>query len=359
MSPAAPRIRVVLVDDSAFVRRALSRVLAGADDVEVVGEAGDGSEALELVRRLGADVVLLDLAMPVLDGLATLRELLALQRPPAVVVVSGAAQRGAEATLSALEAGAFDFVDKSAVGAMQLHELGGQVLEKLRAAAARRRPAEVALPPPPGGFARPSVVAVGASTGGPQALAALLGKLPPEFAAPVVIVQHMPPFFLPPLVARLGERSALPVALAAYGELLRPGRAYVVPAGADGVLRLAEAGPVLVPGPAAPGASHVPSADALLYSAASALGPAAWGVVLSGMGRDGTAGLLAIRRAGGLTVAQDEATSTVFGMPRAAIEAGAALAVCPVHALARYLTEALERSSASRWPARAGEEPRP
>jgi two-component system chemotaxis response regulator CheB len=339
------KIRVALVDDSSFARRAIARVLSAASDIEIVGHASNGEEALALCDAEHPDVMLLDLSMPVLDGKATLARLRDRQRPPQVVVVSAGAQAGAEETLDALEAGAFDFVDKSAVPQMQMHELGTELLSKVRAAAEAgirihplRRPASG----PQWTRALPSVVVIGASTGGPLALKTVLSQLPADFPAPVVVAQHIAATYVPALTRRLADACALPVQMARWNLPLGHG-VHVLAATANSALQLRAGGLELVK--RAPGKNlHVPTIDVLFESAAQVC-PGAWGVLLTGMGRDGAAGLLALRGAGGLTVAQDARTCAVYGMPRAADELNAASAVLPVHAIAAFLCEAVARTA--------------
>lgn len=338
MNGFSTSISTLLVDDSLFARRALKRMLSKEEGIAIVGEASDGKEALELSRELAPEVIVLDVEMPVLDGLGVLEALSQEADPPAVVVVSGAARADAELTIRALELGAFDFVDKSAVSAMELHMLAGEIAAKVRAAAAfrrraaarRRSPEDLALGPP-------EIVVVGASTGGPQALFRILGELPADFPAPVAVVQHIPPNFLPPLLERITEKTRLSVREGLSGETLRPGE--VVFAGGKKNLEVVRKGDglLLVQREAAPGTPHVPSIDALFASAAKACERRAWGVLLTGMGRDGAEGLLEIRRRGGWTIAQDETTSAVYGMPRAAVALGAAAEILPLPAIGKHL----------------------
>lgn len=338
----APRsIRVLVVDDSPFARRAISRVLAGDPRIKLVGEAGDGREGVALAERTSPDVVLLDLGMPVMDGISALRALRGRCPSAAVVVVSAWAQKGAALTLQALEEGAFDFVDKAVVSAMRVHDLADEILEKVRAAAAAR-----AAPPPTPGVARPvevrappEILVVGASTGGPQALMRLFERLPRAFPAPVVVVQHIPGSFIGPLAERIGELAELEVRVAGPAERLERGTVYFPAPGRDAEPTRRGEGLVLSRRNAAPASAHVPSIDVLFHGAARACGERAWAVLLTGMGQDGAAGLFAVREAGGLTIAQDEATCAVYGMPRAAVERGAASAVLPLDAISRFLTE--------------------
>lgn len=338
----ARALRVLVVDDSSFVRRAVSRVLAATPDVRLVGEAADGQEALSAAARLAPDVVLLDLGMPVMDGLSTLTEIRRRHPSTEVVVVSASAQKGAEVTLSALERGAFDFVDKAAVPAMRMHELGAELIEKIRAAANRSR-ASAVLPVSTTAEATspPEVLVLGASTGGPPAIRELLTSLSVGFPAPIVLVQHMPASFIEPFTERLDNDLPVDVRVGNPGEPLLPGVVYVAPGERSVELRRMPTGRLhlVVRRVARVECQHVPSVDALFLSAAGACGERAWGVVLTGMGRDGAEGLLAIRRAGGLTVAQDQSTSAVFGMPRAAIELEAAAAVLPLSRIGPFLVQ--------------------
>jgi two-component system chemotaxis response regulator CheB len=339
VSPAA--IRVVIADDSPFVRRAFRRILGQEPAIEVVGEACDGEQALGLCRELSPHVLLLDLGMPVLDGLGVLEKLRREKPEVAVVVVSAAAQRGAEVTLLALEAGAFDFVDKAAVKLMELHELGGELVAKIKASCERERFPAQARPAPRGAFSRPEVVVVGASTGGPPALLLLLSKLPASLSAPVAVVQHIPASFVGALAERVAQATSRTVRVAERGLPLEEGTISFCSGGRDLAVHRGRDGLTLLPRNPEPGAPHVPSIDALFRSAAEVCGSRAWGVLLTGMGRDGAEGLLAIRKAGGLTVAQDETTSTVYGMPKVARELGAAFAVLSLHEIPGYLAGAV------------------
>lgn len=334
-------VRILLVDDSPFARRALERMLSQAPGLEVVGQAEHGVEALELNEALAPDVMVLDLDMPNLDGLGVLAALQGAPSPPAVVVVSGAARSDAELTILALERGAFDFVDKTAVSTMEFHALAEEITAKVFAAAAfRSRQGGGAGPEEPRDGSAPEIVVIGASTGGPQALFRILGDLPANFPAPIAVVQHIPPNFLQPLVERISERTPLAVREAVPGETIRPGE--VVFAGGRKNLEVVRRGEslALLQRAAPPDTPHVPSADALFHSAARAAGSRAWGVLLTGMGKDGAEGLLEIQRMGGLTIAQDEATCAVYGMPRAAVSLGAAAEVLPLPLIGPYLARA-------------------
>lgn len=342
----ARRVRVLLVDDSPFVRRAFLRVLGDNSLVTIVGEAGDGEQALALCRETRPDVVLLDLNMPVLDGLGVLKVLRRELPQIAVVVVSAAAQRGAQMALAALEAGAFDLVDKASVSLMRLHELGRELIEKIRAAAASSAgTAAAAACPVPGGFQSPELLVMAASTGGPLALLALLRRLPKDFPVPVVVVQHIPDSFAQALAQRIQEESELPALAVSARTPLQPGTLYFPFGARDFEVERRGVQLSLVQRSPQPGTPHVPSADALFHSAARVCGARAWSVLLTGMGVDGAAGTLAIAQAGGLTLAQDQASSAVWGMPKAAIDLGGARAVLPLHEMASYLSKQLEAVS--------------
>jgi two-component system chemotaxis response regulator CheB len=330
-TPAPPRakIRVLVVDDSAFVRQALSRMIASAPDMEVAGTAQDGLDGVEKAKALRPDVVTLDIQMPRLGGLEALQRIMA-ESPVPVLLLSSLTQQGADVTLRGLELGAVDFVDKSRVqGSMNLLGLAEELQSKIRALAwsrEKRAAAEAVAPPPPppppAAAARMEVVAIGSSTGGPPALQAIIPALPRDLNLAVLVVQHMPVGFTRSLADRLAARSALPVREAVDGELVRPRTVLIAPAGKH--MRIRRRGSVvrvlLEDEPRE--ALHRPSVDVLMTSVAKAFGPRALGMILTGMGADGVEGLRAIRAAGGQTVAESEETCVIYGMPKAAVEAG-------------------------------------
>jgi two-component system chemotaxis response regulator CheB len=350
-------LRVVVADDSPFVRRLLASYLASAPGIEVSATAPTGLRALELVRSLRPDVVTLDLEMPELDGLAALERIMA-ETPTPAVVISGVSGRAAGRTLAALEAGAVDFVLKfSPQAGPDPEALRQEIVAKVRAAArvrvirsiVRRRLAagpppasarEVALPPPlpapAGRHRRPAggVVVIGASTGGPVAVRELLADLPADFPAAVLVVQHLPATFTRVLAAQLARRVTLAVREAREGDPLEPGTVLVAPGGFHLVFR-PDLRVGLIPGPEVHG--HCPACDVTMQAAAQAFGGRARGVVLTGMGSDGTQGLMAIRARGGRTFAQDAASCVVAGMPQRAIERGLVDAVGSPSEIARWL----------------------
>ena len=342
-------LSVLVVDDSAVVRQALSAILSQDRDM-IVTVAADPVIALDKMGRFRPDVIVLDLEMPRMDGLTFLRRIMSTDPIP-VVVCSGLATRGTEAAIRALECGAVEVIAKPTLGVQDfLHNSGDTLVEIVRAAASARvkrrsdLAAPVALrPAPPHGPARPTsgrIVAIGASTGGPEALHLLLEAQTPESPG-IVVVQHMPEKFTAAFAHRLNETCRIEVKEAETGDRVSDGRALIAPGGRHmRVLRSGHHYLVEVSdGPQVSG--HRPSVDVLFRSVAQAAGAHAIGVICTGMGNDGAAGLLEMRQRGATTIAQDEATSVVFGMPKEAIELGAAAAVLPLSAIPSALTRLL------------------
>lgn len=353
---SADKIRVLVVDDSVFYRVALPRMLHTAPDIEVVDVAKDGAEALEKARRLKPDVITLDIIMPVMDGLTTLKNLMD-ENPLPVVMLSSLTRRGAEETIECLSIGAVDFVAKPdgepRPGALTAitHEL----VTKVRAAAASKpRPRRIAAQPTrPLGMApaRPAkqkdaVIAIVASTGGPSALQKLVPALPADLPVPIVICQHMAVGFLEALTKSLNDASHLEVLLSGAQTVLDAGTAYVASFQQQPLLRK-RAGRLFVEA----GAGEKSPADMFLESVSRACPGRACGVILTGMGSDGARGLLAVRQAGGLTIAQDKDSSLLFGMPARAAELGAAELVLPLEdiseAIVRFAENLVDNSQTS------------
>lgn len=360
---------VLVVDDSAFMRRLISDIVEGSGEFHVVGTARDGQDALAKIHALDPDLVTLDLNMPELDGLAALGYIMS-ETPRPVVILSGApAEHADDLTIRALELGAVEFVRKpDGAVTLDLGPVRERLLAALRAAAAVNmrgirvlaRPALARSAPGAelGKGAAGRLVAIAASTGGPAALAALLPRLPAELDAAVLVVQHMPAGFTRSFAERLHQQCALRVTEAADGDVLERGCAYIAPGGRHLRLTAGEQGsPTPRRTSRATGAAAAtvvledtqpvwgvrPAADVTFRSVAALFGPGAVGVVLTGMGRDGAAGLRAIRDAGGTGLVQDRATSVVFGMPHAALEAGGASRAVPLELLADAIAELLLR----------------
>jgi two-component system chemotaxis response regulator CheB len=324
------KIRVLVVDDSTFVRQALSRMLGGADDIEVVGLAVDGLDGIEKARELEPDVVTLDIQMPRMGGLEALQTLMK-ENPVRVLLLSSLTRQGGEVTLKGLELGAMDFVDKSSVqGNMNLLNLADELVSKVRAIASvpasrigRGGPGAAApLAPHRAGAGQVDVVAIGTSTGGPPALQAIIPRLPADLGAAILVVQHMPTGFTRSLAERLDSLSALPVREAEDGETVTPGKVLIAPAGLHMKLKRRGHGARIWLDEEPRSSLHRPSADILMASVGRVYGSRALGVILTGMGSDGVEGLRAIRAGGGQTLAEAEKTCVIYGMPKAAVEAG-------------------------------------
>jgi len=314
-------VKVLVVDDSATMRALIIDALRADPDLQVVGEAADPIEARTAIKELNPDVVTLDVEMPNMNGLEFLERLMRL-RPVPVIMVSTLTQRGADISIAALELGAVDCIGKPVAG-------GGEgfrdLAAKVKAAAMARLQPSVAATPSASATAdyRPSgaVVAIGASTGGVEALIKVITAFPAN-CPPTLITQHMPVTFTTSLAARLDRLSAPTVRVAEEGAEIGVGHVYLAPG--DRHLRIAGGRTLRCSlGDEGPISGHKPSVDALFSSVATACGARAVGVILTGMGKDGAAGLLAMRQAGAATLGQDQETCVVFGMPRAAFELGA------------------------------------
>ncbi len=345
-------IRVLVIDDSALMRKMLTQMLQRDSSIEVVGTAMDGAFGLKKIEELRPDVVTLDLEMPEMDGLATLRHITKRGGIP-VIVVSAHSTEGAGETFKALQSGAFDFIAKPQENASVLMEtIADELIAKVKAAGAARRPRpEVAKVdeehlravrkqprPAPGTRMTPTkIVAIGISTGGPNALLYLLSQLPADFPASILIVQHMPEGFTQMFANRLSEACAIEVKEAQSGDLLLAGRALICPGNRHMRVRKMPMGDVAVLSDDPRVNGHRPSADVLFRSVAHEFGARAMGLIMTGMGEDGADGIGEIKAAGGLTVAQDEASSVVFGMPKVAIERGNVTRVVSLDALPNML----------------------
>ena len=357
------RVRVLVVDDSALMRKLIPNILARDPHIEVVGTAMDGAFALKKIEELRPDVVTLDLEMPRMDGMETLR-LIMRRAPLPVILVSTHSKEGAYSTFKALALGAIDFVAKpKEASAGHLDAIADQLIEKIKVAKRTvgktiahpvfeepvkpvKKNARVAVPPN-------RIIAIGVSTGGPNAMQYLLSRIPAEFSGTILLVQHMPEGFTEMFARRLDECCALEVQEARSGDLLLAGRVLVCPGNRHMMVRRMPRGDVAVLSDSAPVNGHRPSVDVLFHSVAQEFGPTTVGVLMTGMGEDGAEGLGAIKAAGGVTIAQSEDTCVVPGMPRAAIVKGYAGRILPLEAIGPHLvahfggdraSERLERS---------------
>jgi two-component system, chemotaxis family, protein-glutamate methylesterase/glutaminase len=344
-------IRTLVVDDSALMRAMISRILRRDPGIEVVGVARNGVEAIERALELAPDVVTLDIQMPEMDGLTALKELIR-RRLGRVVMLS--AQDDTETVYNALASGAIDFVSKPSGNiSVDIEALAEILSEKVRIAAGadqtkadasveaiRKSPAreEPELIAEMAAQHLERIIAIGASTGGPPAIESILSQLPPNLSAAILIVQHLPTGFSEGFCKRLSRAAPIPVKEAKSGQILRPGQILVAPAGAHlEIVHRPETGLTVRLMPSAPVHGVRPSVDVTFKSLARAVGDRGIGVVLTGMGVDGAEGLQEIRQAGGRTIVQDEATAVVFGMPGAAIRAGAAERVVPLSGIGKEI----------------------
>jgi two-component system chemotaxis response regulator CheB len=348
MNPLAP-IRVLIVDDSALVRKMLTAALAGDKTIEVVGTAADAYSARDKILALNPDVITLDIEMPRMDGITFLKKLMNF-RPLPVIVISSLGHAACQASVDALRAGAVEILHKPN-GPSSVGELGATLGEKIRVAASahvRSRPkppkhaAKQAAPAAAVNYAHDRILAIGASTGGPSAVAELLAAMPRN-VGPILVVQHMPAVFTSHFAARLNEDCQIEVKEAGDGDQVIPGRALIAPGGFHMTLVQSAAGPRvrIADGPMV--CFSKPSVDVLFSSVAALAGEKAVGVSLTGMGADGARGLLEMRNRGAATFAQDENSCVVFGMPKEAIRLGAVQTVLPLNELAPAILTRLAR----------------
>lgn len=343
-------IKVVVVDDSAFMRKAISTMLAKDPEIDVVATARDGIEGLELIRKHNPDVVTLDIEMPRMDGLTTLRHIM-MEMPRPVLMVSSLTNEGAEATLKALDLGAVDFIPKQlSKVSLDIVKIEASLISKVKIVASRKlmhsrprtaaytRPAAPAAPSrydsrpanggapaavtSPSGAAKRDVVVIGVSTGGPPAVQKVLAALPANFPASIVIAQHMPAAFTGPFAKRLDGLCQISVKEAEPGDRLKPGCAFIAPGGKHLLLKQLVSRVDLEISAEPASALYKPSANVLIASAAEAVGRRALGVILTGMGNDGMEGIRSLKQKGGRALAQSDASCVVYGMPKAIVDAG-------------------------------------
>lgn len=343
-------VKVLVADDSAFMRTALTRMVESDPDLRVIGTAQDGEEALGKILSLQPDVVTLDVEMPRLNGLETLRRIMA-ESPRAVIMVSSLTQEGAETTLEALDAGAFDYIPKTlSYASLDIVKIQNELVAKIKAAAEARRPRPIPPRPavaPPMAQTRgscqvvPAIVCIGTSTGGPKALQQILPLLPADLPVPILIVQHMPRGFTGPFARRLDNLCKISVREASPNDPVERGVVYIAPAGWQMTVDRRATSKALIRVSNQPDNTlHIPSVDVMMLSAAESFRGLAMGIIMTGMGADGAQGMRAIWRQGGLTLGQDEATCTVYGMPRACAEMGILKRVVPLPLIPQQIMQA-------------------
>jgi two-component system chemotaxis response regulator CheB len=356
------RIRVLVVDDSALMRKLIPAILARDSSIEVVGTAMDGAFALKKIEELQPDVVTLDLEMPRMDGMETLRMIMK-SAPLPVILFSTHSKEGGYATFKALALGAVDFLAKpKEAAAGHLEEIADQLISKIKVAkraVGKKLPPAVVREDPfgPKKEARPAlppprrVIAIGISTGGPNALQFVLSQIPADFLSTILVVQHMPEGFTEMFAKRLDECCALEIHEARSGDLLLAGRVLICPGNRHMMVRHMPRGDMVILSDGPPVNGHRPSADVLFHSVAQEFALTAVGVLMTGMGDDGAEGLGAIKAAGGMTIAQSEDTCVVSGMPRAAIQKGYANKIIPLDGMGSFLVNqyGVERTPADKF----------
>ena len=346
-------IRVLVVDDSALMRKLIPQMLAADESIEVVGTAMDGTFCLKKIEELQPNVVTLDLEMPGMNGIDALKEIMRWQPVP-VIVFSSHSTEGASVTMKALGLGAFDFVTKPKDAAAHMAETARELIAKVKAAAeCKLKPRMLSrVPPKPeklpvsSGTAN-KVIAIGVSTGGPQALEFVLSQLPADFPGTITVVQHMPEGFTDMFARRLDEVCPLRVKEAQSGDMLQPGRVLICPGSRHMKVKRLPLGDVVVLCDEPRVNGHRPSADVLLRSVAEEFKTHAVGVLMTGMGDDGAEGLGAVKKVGGVTIAQSEESCVVYGMPKAAIERGYAIQVVGLDGMGAALQTICGRNAGS------------
>jgi two-component system chemotaxis response regulator CheB len=343
-NPQSAFVRVLVVDDSSFMRKSLTHILESAESMEVVGTAADGKEAIRKVKQLHPDVVLLDIEMPVMDGLAALAHIMA-ECPTPVLMLSALNKRDKAIAIKSLEHGAVDFISKpSGVISYDIDKLSNEIVTKVKiTAGVNVRKIQLSIPTEtflrhwhePG--ARGKIVVIGASTGGPRAVAMVLSGLPRDISTAIIVVQHMSPEFVPSFVDRLQWGCSLMISTAQEDEAISSGRVLVAPGGCHTLI--VQNGDSRRIHFSRKASSHAvfPSIDYAMESAARVYGDGIIGVLLTGIGSDGARGLKAIKDAGGSTIAEDQSSCIVFGMPKAAIDLGCVDEVVPLPQIAQTI----------------------
>jgi two-component system chemotaxis response regulator CheB len=350
------KIRVLVADDSALMRQTLKRIIAASADFDLVGLARDGEDAVSKARELRPDVISMDINMPKLDGITALQMILQEKICP-VVMVSSLTQRGTTTTFECLELGAFDFVAKpDGTVSSNMGAVADDLLSKLKAAAnrgivdrtlrtrERRQPNQAPACATFGNIAGKRAIAIGISTGGPATLQEVLPQIPADLPASVFLVQHMPPSFIASFAKRLNDSCALKVVEARSGMSVEPSICYVAPGGMHLCLHRKMTGEIVIRTPTMPATLFVPSVSVMMESVLKAYGADTVGVLMTGIGDDGADQMVAIRNAGGHTIAESEQTAVVYGMPREAIERGGACVVAPSHQVAGEILKTVRRT---------------
>ena len=341
------RIRVLIVDDSALMRQFISDILRSDPRIEVAGTARDGKDALAQMKALNPDIITMDVEMPVMDGLQALDEIMK-TNPMPVIMVSTMTQEGADTTLKALAMGCVDFIGKpSGSISLNIKDIGHELIEKVIAAStARVRPrggffgarantlpqmSDFRRMTPPTNTGRRDIVAIASSTGGPMALSELIPKLPKKFPVPIVITQHMPKEFTTSFAKRLNDSSEVEVVEGFDGLTLKPGRVVIAPGGSHLIVRRRAGSAICGLSDAPPVLSVKPAANIMFLSVADEYGGNVLCIILTGMGRDGTDGAVALKRKGAYVIAESQKTCVVYGMPKAAVDAGVVDEVLPLN----------------------------
>jgi two-component system chemotaxis response regulator CheB len=351
------RIRVLVADDSALMRQTFKRIISSSADFDLVGLARDGEDAVAKARELRPDVVSMDINMPKLDGITALQIILQEKICP-VVMVSSLTQQGTTTTFECLELGAFDFVAKpDGTVSSNMGAVADELISKLKAAASRgildrqqrnrerRKPYQAPVRAAFENITRKRAIAIGISTGGPATLQEVLPQIPADLPATLFLVQHMPPAFIASFARRLDEHCALKVVEGRSGMVVEPSVCYVAPGGMHLCLHRKMTGEVVIRTPTTPATLFIPSVGVMMASVLSVYGADTIGVLMTGIGDDGADQMVAIKQAGGHTIAESEQTAVVYGMPREAVERGGACVVAPSHEVAGEIVRAVRRTT--------------
>lgn len=347
-------IQVLIVDDSAFMRKLLSDLFATEPDFKVIDTARNGRDAVDKVKRLKPDLVTMDVEMPVMDGITALEQIMR-ECPVPVLMISSLTRTGADATMQALALGAVDFITKTTGSISSITGIKPNILAKARSAVrvnvahlARAQAVPQVLPqfsqfPVSGASYDEQIIAIGTSTGGPRALQEILVRLPGNLPCGIVIVQHMPPGFTKSLSDRLNSLSSLTVKEAEHNDIIRPGMVFIAPGDYHMLLERDGSKTVIKLNQTPPVGGHRPAVDPMMESVAKLYGSRAIGVILTGMGHDGTKGMQAIKSHRGQTIAEDQTTAVVFGMPKSAIELNVVDRVAPLPDIAAEIVRAVKK----------------